>query len=140
LAGIVPGQAAVSPASPRSGDEKIASQQVEIKQEGDLLQVATITRGLSEDEGGYHWSGELRLWDNEILMGWYAANDGSIRSKGTMYLVLHPHGLNMSGRWVGLGYDGRIMSGWASMGQTREESETTMASLINSEGVAYIND
>jgi hypothetical protein len=69
-----------------------------------------------------------------------AANDGSIRSKGTTYLVLHPHGLNMSGRWVGLGYDGRIMSGWASMGQTREESETTMASLINSEGVAYVND
>ena len=106
----------------RSGDEKIASQQVEIKQEGDLLQVATITRGLSEAEGGYHWSGELRLWDNEILMGWYAANDGSIRSKGTMYFVLHPHGLNMSGRWVGLGFDGRIMSGWASMGQTRERS------------------
>ena len=23
-------------------------------------------------------------------MGWYAANDGSIRSKGTMYFVLHP--------------------------------------------------
>jgi hypothetical protein len=61
-------------------------------------------------------------------------------AKRTMYFVLHPHGLNMSGRWVGLGYDGRIMSGWASMGQTREESETTMASLINSEGVAYVND
>lgn len=56
----------------RSGDEKIASQQVEIKQEGDLLQVATITRGLSEEEGCYHWNGALRLWDNEILMGWYA--------------------------------------------------------------------
>jgi len=34
-----------------------------------------------------------RLWDNEVLMGWYAANDGSIRSRGTMYFVLHPHGL-----------------------------------------------
>jgi hypothetical protein len=43
--------------------------------------------------------------------------------------VLYPHGLNMSGRWVGLGFDGRIMSGWASMGQTREESEKTMAGL-----------
>jgi hypothetical protein len=40
----------------------------------------------------------LRLWDNEILMSWYAANDGSIRSKGTMYFALHPHGLHMSGR------------------------------------------
>jgi transcriptional regulator with XRE-family HTH domain len=120
----------------RSGEVKIATQQVEIKQEGDLLQVATITRGLSEEEGGYHWSGELRLWDNELLMGWYASTDGSIRSKGTMYFVLHPHGLNMAGRWVGLGFDDRIMTGWASMGQTREQSEDTMTSLIETEGVA----
>jgi transcriptional regulator with XRE-family HTH domain len=95
----------------RDGLEKIASQQVEIRQEGTLLRIATITRGLSEEEGGYHWNGELRLWDNELLLGWYAATEGSIRSKGTLYFVLHPHGLNMSGRWVGLGYDGRIMTG-----------------------------
>jgi transcriptional regulator with XRE-family HTH domain len=124
----------------RAGSEKIASQQVEIKQEGDLLQVATITRGLPVEAGGYYWSGELRLWDNEVLMGWYAANDGSIRSKGTMYFVLHPHGLEMSGRWTGLGYDGRIMTGWAAMGQTQEESEQTMARLISSEGVPYVDE
>jgi len=124
----------------RSGEERIASQQVEIKQEGDLLEVATISRGLSVEEGGYHWSGELRLWDNELLLGWYAATEGAIRSKGTLYFVLHPHGLNMSGRWVGLGYDGRIMSGWASMGQTREESEETMTKLMQSEGVPYVDE
>ncbi len=124
----------------RSGEERIAFQQVEIKQEGDLLQVATISRGLSVEEGGYHWSGELRLWDNELLLGWYAATEGAIRSKGTLYFVLHPHGLNMSGRWVGLGYDGRIMSGWASMGQTREESEETMTKLMQSEGVPYVDE
>jgi len=124
----------------RSGEERIASQQVEIKQEGDLLEVATISRGLSVEEGGYHWSGELRLWDNELLLGWYAATEGAIRSKGTLYFVLHPHGLNMAGRWVGLGYDGRIMSGWASMGQTREESEETMTKLMQSEGVPYVDE
>jgi periplasmic divalent cation tolerance protein len=32
----------------------------------------------------------------------------------------------MSGRWVGLTYDDRIMSGFASMGHSREESERTM--------------
>jgi transcriptional regulator with XRE-family HTH domain len=124
----------------RTGAEKIASQQVEIKQEGDRMQIATVTRGLPVEEGGYHWNGELRLWDNELLMGWYAANEGSIRSKGTMYFVLHPHGLNMSGRWVGLGYDGRIMTGWAAMGQTQEEAEDTMQKLITSEGVPYVDD
>src|SRR5436190_4189206 len=122
----LPGQWWASWQTSRSGMEKIASQQVEIKQEGDLLQVATITRGLSEEEGGYHWSGELRLWDNEVLMGWYAANDGSIRSKGTRYFVLHPHGLNMSVRWTSLGYVGRIMTVWAAMGQTEEESDASM--------------
>jgi transcriptional regulator with XRE-family HTH domain len=118
----------------RSGVEKIATQEVEIKQAGDALRIQTRTRGLSVEEGGYHWNGELRLWDNEILMGWYAANDGSIRSKGTMYFVLHPHGLNMSGRWVGLGYDDQIMTGFASMAHSQEESEETMARLIRSDG------
>ena len=104
------------------------------------MQIATITRGLPVEEGGYHWNGEPRLWDNELLLGWYAASEGSIRSKGTMYFVVHPHGLTMSGRWVGLGYDGRIMTGWAAMGQTQEEAEDTMHKLIASEGVPYVND
>ena len=104
------------------GTEKIATQEVEVKQEGSTLHLSTLTRGLSVEEGGYHWSGEMRLWDNEILMGWYASNDGSIRSKGTMYFVLHPHGLNMSGRWVGLGYDDQVMTGFASMAHSREEA------------------
>jgi transcriptional regulator with XRE-family HTH domain len=118
----------------RSGVEKVATQEVEIKQEGSTLRIGTVTRGLSVEEGGYHWSGELRLWDNEILMGWYASNDGSIRSKGTMYFVLHPHGLNMSGRWVGLGYDDQIMTGFASMAHSREESEDAVARLIHNGG------
>jgi transcriptional regulator with XRE-family HTH domain len=115
----------------RDGEQKIASQEVEIKQDGSELRIATVTRGLSAEEGGYHWSGELRLWDNEILMGWYAANDGSIRSKGTMYFVLHPHGLNMSGRWVGLGYDDQIMTGFASMAHSQDEAEGNIARLIS---------
>jgi transcriptional regulator with XRE-family HTH domain len=118
----------------RSGTEKIATQEVEIKQEGSTLHITTVTRGLSIEEGGYHWTGELRLWDNEILMGWYASNDGSIRSKGTMYFVVHPHGLTMAGRWVGLGYDDQIMTGFASMAHSREESEEAMTQLIHSGG------
>jgi hypothetical protein len=101
---------------------------------GDFIRVATITRGLSEEEGGYHWSGELWLWDNEVLMGWYAANDGSIRSKGTMYFVLHPHELHMSGRWVGLGYDDKIMTGWGSMAKTAEEAEAVIERLNQASG------
>jgi hypothetical protein len=118
----------------RDGAEKLATQQVELRQEGELIQVSTITHGLSAEEGGYHWSGELRLWDNEILMGWYAANEGSIRSKGTMYFALDAHGLHMSGRWGGLGYDDKIMTGWGSMAKTHAEAENVIARLNQKHG------
>src|SRR5215469_1543073 len=36
----------------RSGTEKIATQEVEIKQEGNALHITTLTRGLSAEEGG----------------------------------------------------------------------------------------
>jgi hypothetical protein len=43
----------------------------------------------------------------------------------------------MAERWVGLGYDDRIMTGWASMGRFRKQAKDTMVSLIETEGVAH---
>jgi transcriptional regulator with XRE-family HTH domain len=113
----------------KDGEEVITAQEVRFLQQAELIQLETVTRGITVEEGGYHWRGELRLWDNEILMGWYAANDGSVRSKGTMYFVLHPHGINMSGRWAGLSYDGSIVTGWGAMGRTEEEARDIIATL-----------
>ncbi|NJP27833.1 helix-turn-helix transcriptional regulator [Microbispora hainanensis] len=118
----------------KDGEEIITSQEVRFRQQGELIQLETITRGISVEDGGYMWRGELRLWDNEILMGWYAANDGSVRSKGTMYFVLHTHGINMAGRWVGLSYDGQIMTGWGSMAKTEDEARDLIAELKERDG------
>lgn len=116
----------------KDSQEVITAQEVRFAQEGDLIDVQTLTRGIEVDDGGYHWHGELRLWDNEILMGWYAANDGSVRSKGTMYFVLHPHGVSMTGRWVGLSYDGKIMTGWGAMGRSEEDVRALIEQLKSS--------
>jgi hypothetical protein len=43
------------------GEEIITAQEIRFSQEGDLIRVGTLTRGISVDEGGYHWNGELRL-------------------------------------------------------------------------------
>ncbi|TCK20626.1 helix-turn-helix transcriptional regulator [Pseudonocardia endophytica] len=118
----------------RDGVEKIATQPVHMRQEGELVHIAATQRGLSADEGGYLWTGELRLWDNQVFTGWYAATDGAVRSKGTMFLVMHPHGIHLTGRWVGLGYDDQIMSGWASMGKTSADSTNAMFGLIENQG------
>jgi hypothetical protein len=120
--------------SQREGIEDIRIQPVRLRQRGELIQAEALERGRPIEQGGYLWRGELRLWDNEILMGWYAATDGSVRSKGTMYYVLHPHGISMTGRWVGLSYDGRIVTGWASMAKSEDEVRQLVASLKESSG------
>lgn len=114
-------------------EEVITAQEVRLSHRGDLIEVRTTTRGITVEEGGYHWQGELRLWDNEILMGWYTAADGSVRSKGTMYFVLHPHGLVMQGRWVGLSYDGKIVTGYGAMGKSEEDSRMQIEHLKGEE-------
>jgi len=118
--------------SQREGIEDIRVQPVRMSQQGELIQVEALARGRSLEEGGYLWRGELRLWDSEILMGWYAATDGSVRSKGTMYFVMHPHGIGMTGRWVGLSYDGRIITGWSSMAKSEDEARELVAKLKES--------
>ena len=113
----------------RGGVEDIRTQPVHLDQHGELIQIEATARGRPVEEGGYLWRGELRLWDNEILMGWYAANDGSVRSKGTMYFVMHPHGISATGRWVGLSYDGNIVTGWSSMARTEADARELVGEL-----------
>ena len=43
--------------------------------------------------------------------------------------AIHPHGLHMGRRRVGLEYDGRIMTGWGSMAKTHEGAETVIDRL-----------
>lgn len=100
----------------KDGQEVHRLQPVEIEHlDGDGLTIRALERGAEVTDGGYLWEGELRLWDNAILMGWYAATEGSIRSKGTLYFALHPHGQLAEGRWVGLSHDGIVVTGTASL-------------------------
>ena len=80
-----------------------------------------------------HQHGELRLWDNEALLGWYHSTDAAVRSKGTMYLALHPHGTHAWGRWVGMRDDGPVVSGWGAMARTQEQAHEIILDLIKSE-------
>ncbi|AEH08451.1 MULTISPECIES: helix-turn-helix transcriptional regulator [Protofrankia] len=118
------------------GEEVITCQEARFRQQGDRIEVDALSRGnVTLEEGGYLWRGELRIWDNEVLMGWYAADDGAVRSKGTMYFVLHPHGVHMVGRWVGLSYDGKIITGWGAMARSDEEARALIAGLKDGSAV-----
>jgi hypothetical protein len=75
----------------------------------------------------------MRVWDNEVLMGWYVADEGAVRSKGVLYFVLHQHGIHMTGRWVGLSYDGPIITGWGTIARTEDEVIALMDKLHSTE-------
>lgn len=105
----------------KDGVEVVNPHQVRMSQRGDTVEIVAVTRGTAVEGGGYTWQGEMRVWDNEVLMGWYVANEGAIRSKGTMYFTLHQHGVNAVGRWVGLSYDGPIVTGWGALARSEDE-------------------
>src|SRR4051794_16449297 len=115
------------------GAEVIATQPVGLAQHGSMISIEALERSSENERGGYLWRGELRLWDGQILMGYYAAADGNVRSKGTMYFVLHAQGEYAHGRWVGLSYDGPVVSGYAALARTRDESQAIMRRLTEQE-------
>lgn len=117
----------------KDGAEVLNPHQITMRQRGHNVEVAAATRGTPLDEGGYLWRGEMRVWDNEVLMGWYVADEGAVRSKGTLYFVLHQHGIHMTGRWVGLSYDGPIITGWGTIARTEDEVIALMDKLHSTE-------
>src|SRR3954471_7433839 len=113
------------------GQQVIATQPVGLTQHGSTVQIEALERSSENERGGYLWRGELRLWDGQILMGWYAAADGNVRSKGTMFFILHAQGDFAEGRWVGLSYDGPIISGYATLARTQAEAQDIMQRLLD---------
>jgi transcriptional regulator with XRE-family HTH domain len=117
----------------KDGQERIDTHTLEVHQRGELLQLEA-ERAAPVAEGSYRWRGELRLWDNEALIGWYRSTDAAVRSKGAMYLALHPHGTRAWGRWVGMSYDGQVITGWGAMARTEDDAHTIVRDLSDSDG------
>lgn len=104
------------------GDEpRIDTHPVKVDQRDNLLRL-DADRALPVEQGSYRWRGELRLWDNEALIGWYRSTDAAVRSKGSLYLAVHRHGTFAWGRWVGMSYDGDVVTGWGVLARAEEQS------------------
>jgi hypothetical protein len=66
-------------------------------------------------------------------MGWYHSTDAAVRSKGTLYLALHPHGTHAWGRWVGMSYDGPVVSGYGAIARTESHVCQVIEDLIRTQ-------
>ncbi|MEV6274469.1 helix-turn-helix transcriptional regulator [Nocardia sp. NPDC051832] len=113
--------------------ERIDVHPLSVAQDGAVLALDG-SRARSVQEGSYEWRGQMRLWDGESLMGWYVATDGAVRSKGTLYFALHPHGSYMVGSWVGLSQAGLVIRGWGAIARERDQVEQVIAELVATDG------
>lgn len=111
------------------GQEIVATEPVEMEQHGLTVRIRALERSQENVHGAYLWAGELRVWEDHVLMGWYVAEDPNVRSKGTFFYVLHTLGNFMEGRWTGMSYDGPIMSGWAAIAQARDQAKSVVERL-----------
>ena len=102
-----------------------------LSQHGATVQIEALERSAENEQGGYLWRGDLRLWDAQVLMGYYAASDGNVRSKGTMFFVLHAQGEHAHGRWIGLSYDGPVVSGYETLARDQEQAKAVMTRLLD---------
>ncbi len=112
------------------GEPRVDTHTLEISQRGETLQLNAARATPTVEDGSYTWHGELRLWDNEALIGWYRSTDSAVRSKGSLYLALHPHGTYARGRWVGMSYDGEVISGWGSLARTKDQAAHVIDELL----------
>lgn len=117
--------------SSKGGKELVAVQPVHLDSIGGVIRWRASARGRPIAEGGFMWSGELRVWDNEIAMGHYVADDAAVRSKGSVFFRIHPQGRLLVGRWTGLSYDGWLFSGWGVLSRDEDECRATISDLID---------
>lgn len=74
---------------------------------------------------GRGWRGELRVWDERTLTGWY----GGAGAPGTMFFSLAEDGASARGRWVAQAASGEVTGGHAALARTREGAATVIAGL-----------
>ena len=73
----------------------------------------------------------VAVWDNEALLGWYRSIDEAVRSKGALYLAHHPDGDHARGRWVGMSYNGVVVSRRGCLAHTQGQDHEIVQDLID---------
>lgn len=117
----------------KDGVPRIEVRTLQALQHGDVLRL-DAERALPVSEGSCAWRGELRLWDNEALIGWYQSADAAVRSRGSLCLALRQHGTHARGRWAGMSHDGAVITGWVVIARTSEEARDVAQHLVGTAG------
>lgn len=103
-------------------------------QDGEIFRSAGTARGYPAGDSSFTWHSELRLWADEVLMGWYSMAGGSIRHLGALYFALHPDGSQMIGSWTGVKPTGSLAHGWGAIARDEHCAIQLATTLIETNG------
>lgn len=87
---------------------------------GARLYIQNVDRSPDNPKGGYLWIAECRVFDNQHILGTYIAREPNVRSKGSMYLLIHRSGKYIDGQWIGCNYDHEWARGLVVFARTRD--------------------
>jgi transcriptional regulator with XRE-family HTH domain len=84
----------------------------------------------ADDWKGYRWEGELRVTSDQVLIGYYVADDRGVRSRGSLYFLLASDASYAHGRWVGTSRDRLITTGWGVLARDDDRAGSIMTHLL----------
>lgn len=75
------------------------------------------------------WRGELRIFSNEVLIGWYRPPGRSTRSRQAVFLWLPASEEYLYGRWTGVAANNSVVSGWCVLARDESTSREVFEKL-----------
>ncbi|UBV21682.1 MULTISPECIES: helix-turn-helix transcriptional regulator [Mycolicibacterium] len=92
------------------------------------VEALRITNKLALDNG---WRGELDIFSDEILIGWYRPPTRGIRTRMGVFLWIPAADDYLYGRWTGVSESNSVEDGWCVLARTDKRSQDVMQQLIN---------
>ena len=78
------------------------------------------------------WRGELEVFGNEVVIGWYRPPGEGIRTRQGIFLWAPADGDYLYGRWTGVADNNTVTSGWCVLARDEAKSRETFETLVTS--------
>jgi hypothetical protein len=104
------------------GKEVLNTELLKIKQRGRKLVIENLEVSLENKLGGYLWKGEVRLYNNQYIIGRYLPVDPNVISKGSLFFRLDRVRNYLEGKWVGCNVDYEFTWGFGVIAKEKREA------------------
>jgi transcriptional regulator with XRE-family HTH domain len=76
------------------------------------------------------WRGQVQIFNNETLIGWYRPSGGVTRTRQSVFLWLPANGDYLYGRWTGVAANNTIITGWCVLARDEVTSRDVLTRLV----------